>query len=224
METEVTNIKDLPVADRPRERLLKFGANTMPNAELIAIILGSGSKTFPLAAICKSLMDHLGNNLFNLRNLNVKDISKVNGIGEVKAITLLAALELGKRSLRPGQPVCLADDESIEQFISRYFTTDKSLQYHLIMLNNRDELLATSELATNKGGLPDITSLMRMTLDAGAAVILLCRNNLKLPALFYNQEKAFIIQLDAAASMFKIKFRGLLVIDKAKLSKQTGEL
>jgi DNA repair protein RadC len=216
METELKNIKDLSLADRPREKLIQYGAVALSNAELIAIILRSGSQALPLAIICKSLIEAIADNISNLGTLSVDQIAKVKGIGEVKAITLLAAIELGKRSLRQAQPLSLKDDFAVEKLISAYLTTEDIVQYHLVLMNNRHELLATSELATEKGKLPDFKAMIKLSLEAGAAEMMLCRNDIKLPSRFCDQEKAFIIQMDAAASMLKIKMRGLLVIAKKR--------
>jgi len=204
----------MSVADRPREKLIQLGAAGLSNAELIAIILRSGSQSFPLAMICKSLVEAISDNISNLSSLSAEQIAKVKGIGEVKAITLLAAIELGKRSLRQASPLSLKDDSAVEQLISAYLTTEDITQYHLVLMNNRHELLATSALETEKGKLPDLKAMIKLSLEAGAAEIVLCRNEIKLPSRFCDQEKAFIIQLDAAASMLKIKMRGLLVIGK----------
>jgi len=214
MESELKNIRELSVTDRPREKLLHLGAVELNNTELIAIILRAGSKALPLAMICKSLVDAIGDNIGNLDSLSVEQIAKVKGIGEVKAITLLAAIELGKRSLRQAQPLSLKDDFAVEQLISAYLTTEDIVQYHLVLMNNWRELLATSELQTEKGKLPDLKAMIKLSLEAGAAEMMLCRNDIKLPPRFCDQEKAFIIQLDAAACMLKIKMRGLLVVRK----------
>ena len=214
METGLKNIKELSVADRPREKLIQLGPASLSNAELVAIILGSGSKALPLVMICQSLIDSIDNNMANLDSMNIEQISKIKGIGEIKALTLLAAIELGKRSLRQAPPLNLKDDTAVEKLISAYLTPEEIVQYHLVLINNQSELLATSQLETEKGKLPDLKAMIKLSLEAGAAEIVLCRNDIKLANRFCDQEKAFIIQLDAAASMLKIKMRGLLIIEK----------
>ena len=216
MESELINIKDLSVADRPREKLIQLGAAGLSNAELLAIILRSGSASFPLDSICKELTGVIADNISNLATLSVDQIAKVKGVGEIKAITLKAAIELGRRSQTQAKPLNLEDDRDIENLISAYLTIEQIAQYHLVLINHRSELLATSEIPTEKGKLPDIKQMMKLSLEAGAYEMVLCRNNIKLPTRFCNQEKAFIIQLDAAASMLKMKMRGLLIVQKVK--------
>lgn len=214
METDLKNIKDLSVTDRPREKLTQLGASALSNVELIAIILRSGSKTLPVITICKSLVDLINDNISILDSLTVEQIAKVKGIGEIKAVTLLAAIELGKRSQQQTSPLSLKDDTVIANLMRSYFTDEHTAQYYLVLINNRDELLATSAIKTEKGKLPNLKGIMKLSLEAGASEIMLCRNDIKLPSPICDQEKAFVIQLDAAASMLKIKMRGLLVIEK----------
>jgi DNA repair protein RadC len=217
METELTNIKDLSVADRPREKLIKLGPAGLSNAELIAIILRAGTRTSPLAQICNTLIDYINDNIFNLANIELRQLAKIKGIGEVKAITLIAAIELGKRSIRPAGPLNLHDDKSIADFIRPYFNVNGVVQHHLIMFNNRRELLATSEMIIGPGPFPDIKSILKLSLEAGAFEIILCRSKIKLPKKIADEEKAYTIQLDAAASMLRIKMRRLMVINQLKI-------
>jgi DNA repair protein RadC len=209
----------LSVADRPREKLIQLGPAALSNLDLIAIILRSRNKTISLMTICRSLIDSIDGNVANLHNLDIAQIVKIKGIGEVKAITLLAAIELGKRTQRPNQPLSLKDDAAVENLIKSYFIDEPKTQYYLVLLNNRDELLATCELETEKGKLPDLEKIMKLSLETGAATMMLCRNEVRLPARFCDQEKAFVIQLDAAASMLKINMRRLLIVEKKARSR-----
>src|SRR5579862_9783910 len=104
METQLQNIRELPVNDRPRKKLTRLGAPSLSNTELIAIILGSGSPAAPLAAICKSLTDFIDNNIANLDAMDIGQISKVKGIGDVKAVNLIVPMEWEKESLRQAGP------------------------------------------------------------------------------------------------------------------------
>lgn len=171
-----------------------------------------GNKTSPLVSTCNSLIKFIDNNVSNLDGFSVEQIARVKGVGEIKAVSLLAAIELGKRSLRQAAPLNLKEDQAVEILIRPYLKNEPKTQYHLVMINNRSELMATSEIETEEGQLPDLKKIIRLALETGAAEIVLCRNAFKLPPGLGNQEKAFIIQLDAAASMLKIKMRGLLII------------
>jgi DNA repair protein RadC len=91
------NIKDWNPEDRPREKLLLKGTSALSDAELIAILIGSGTTNLSAVDVSKKILLHGKNNLNELAKLSVKELMKVKGIGEAKAITIVAALELGRR-------------------------------------------------------------------------------------------------------------------------------
>lgn len=97
MEEKHLNIKDWSPEDRPREKLLLKGTSSLSDAELIAILIGSGTANLSAVEVSKKVLSHGENNLNSLARLSVKDLTKVKGIGEAKAITIVAALELGRR-------------------------------------------------------------------------------------------------------------------------------
>lgn len=89
-------IKDLPVDERPREKLLKFGKESLSNEELVAIILKTGTKNASVKDISIELIKSL-NDIRDLNTISINDLTKINGIKQAKAITLIASVELGKR-------------------------------------------------------------------------------------------------------------------------------
>lgn len=90
-------IKNWSPEDRPREKLLSKGTPALSDAELVAILLGTGTTTVSAVELGKRLLQTVDNNLHELARLSVKDLMKVKGIGQAKAITIIAALELGRR-------------------------------------------------------------------------------------------------------------------------------
>lgn len=91
------SIKDWSPDDRPREKLIRRGRTALTDAELIAILLGSGTTTASAVDVAKSLLAKVNNNLHDLAQLSIKDITRIRGIGTARAITVVAALELGRR-------------------------------------------------------------------------------------------------------------------------------
>src|SRR5438045_2064488 len=83
--------------DRPREKLLLKGRAALSDAELIAILIGSGTFEMSAVDVGKRIMGSVGNNINALAKLNVQDLTQIKGIGEAKAITIVAAIELGRR-------------------------------------------------------------------------------------------------------------------------------
>ena len=92
-----TKILSWAEEDRPREKLLLKGKAALSDAELIGILLGSGTVSLSAVDLAKQILGSVDNNLTNLAKLSIKDLEKFKGIGEAKAITIVAALELGRR-------------------------------------------------------------------------------------------------------------------------------
>lgn len=89
-------IKDIPLNDRPRERLLNCGSNSLSNEELLSIILKTGTKNVSVKNIAINLLKQIGD-IKNLNNITLEELMKIKGIGKIKAIELIASIELGKR-------------------------------------------------------------------------------------------------------------------------------
>ncbi len=96
-KSDFLNIKDWAVEDRPREKLALKGKATLSDAELIAILLGTGTSKLSAVDLGKNILQTVNNDLNELARLSVKDLMKIKGIGEAKAITIISALELGRR-------------------------------------------------------------------------------------------------------------------------------
>lgn len=95
-------MNNIPTEDRPRERLLKYGANTLSTAELIAVILGSGTKENPVLKLSHEIITHFGS-LNRLAEATVEEFCQIKGVGPAKAIQLRASLSLGMRAIHQGE-------------------------------------------------------------------------------------------------------------------------
>lgn len=96
-KADFLNIKSWAAEDRPREKLILKGKASLSDAELIAILLGTGTSKLSAVDLAKNILQAVNNDLNELARLTVKDLIKVKGIGEAKAITIISALELGRR-------------------------------------------------------------------------------------------------------------------------------
>ena len=90
------NFKDIPSSDKPRERLMNFGAENLSNEELISIIIKTGNKRYSVKEVSLKLLEYIGD-ITKLRDIGISSLTNIDGIGLVKAIELKAAIELGKR-------------------------------------------------------------------------------------------------------------------------------
>ncbi len=91
-----TSINNMPVSERPRERFIKYGASNLQTSELISIILNTGTKDHSVIELSNAIINSI-NDVSDLKYLTLNNLKKIEGIGEVKAIKLLSAIELGKR-------------------------------------------------------------------------------------------------------------------------------
>src|SRR5579885_584235 len=96
-DSQPMNIKSWSPEDRPREKLLLKGTSALSDAELIAILIGSGTAKLSAVEVGKKVLSHVDHNLDNLARLSIKELMKAKGIGEAKAVTIVAAMELGRR-------------------------------------------------------------------------------------------------------------------------------
>jgi DNA repair protein RadC len=123
-------IKNWAEEDRPREKMLLKGRAALSDAELLAILIGSGTRELSAVDVCKNILFQNNNDLNQLAKLSIKDLMKQKGIGEAKAISIVAALELGRRR---------KDTDKVEQVkIQSSATVYDLMKPHLLDLNNEE--------------------------------------------------------------------------------------
>src|SRR5699024_4622142 len=99
MSQVTVRMKDVPKEERPRERLLTYGANHLSNYELLSILLGSGTKQHSVTQLAKQILIYF-DGLKHLADATIEELTSIKGIGEAKGVNILAAVELGKRILK----------------------------------------------------------------------------------------------------------------------------
>ena len=175
------NINQWAEEDRPREKLMALGAEALSNAELLAILIGSGSTKETAVELMKRVLNDCNNNLNTLGKMSIGELCEYNGIGEAKAITILAACELGKRRSREKaeERPQLASALDIYNYM---YTRTQDLDVEeawVVLLNQNYRLLKTVRLS--HGGLTetavDIRVIMKEAIMANATVLALCHNH-----------------------------------------------
>ena len=141
-------VRDLPLSERPRERLLKRGAEAMNTMELLAIILRTGVKGDSVLMTSQKLLSEFGN-LQNIAQASVAEMCRVRGIGKAKAIQIKAALELGKRiedpDYKPGYPV-QTPEEAVKSVQSKLKGKRKE-HFYILCLNTRNRVDETRQVS-----------------------------------------------------------------------------
>ena len=168
------------VDDRPREKLNTKGPESLSDAELIAILIGSGNRNQSAVELAKHILRESDNNLNQLGKRSVRALMKYRGIGEAKAITIAAAMELGRR--RKQLSVQLKHIESAETIFELFQPQFQDLEHEefwIVLLNRANHFLA--EHCISKGGIhgtvADIRLIFRHALEAHATSIIMIHNH-----------------------------------------------
>jgi len=181
-ETEkYLTIKSWAEEDRPREKLLLKGRHVLTDAELIAILIGSGSKKESAVELSKRILSEFGNNLNEIAKLSVQDLMKFKGIGEAKAISIVAAMELGRRrketeTLKREKVITSKD---IFEIFRPQFMDLPHEEFHILLLNRSNHLIRKENVS--KGGISgtvvDPKIIFKIALTHQASSIVLCHNH-----------------------------------------------
>lgn len=177
------------------------GAQTLSDEELFAVLLGSGTPKYPLHEICGNLARH---ELQAIAQMDLKALCAFKGIGPAKATVLLAAAEYCRRT--NDSRTMVRDEQACYKILRPLLARATELQYILLLVSSRRELLAFSEVGTV---LPDITKITQLAIDAGAKRIVLARNGW--PA-FSNAECRYLCELQAACAALGILCEGLMAV------------
>ena len=175
------SIKDWDEADMPREKLERLGAEALSNAELLAILIGSGSIKESAVDLMKRVMSDCNNNLNTLGKLTITDLMKYNGVGPAKAITILAACELGKRrqAEKPEERVKLDSALAIYKEMHPVMQ-DLDVEEGWVLLMNQNFKLI-KKMCISRGGLTetaiDVRVIITQAIMSNATVIALCHNH-----------------------------------------------
>lgn len=175
------SIKFLAEDDRPREKFLLKGKSALSDSELLAIIMGSGSRDESAVELARRILESVGNNWHNLSLLSIQDLIKFKGIGEAKAISISAALEIGRRKSSQEVPEKLEISNSNDAFkvFHPHLADLLTEEFWIIFLNQRNKILGKAKLST--GGinfsLVDLRILFKQALEFSCSAIMIAHNH-----------------------------------------------
>ncbi|SRR6056297_1985358 len=180
-KTTSFSIKHWSDDDKPREKLLTKGRSALSDAELIAILIGSGSRSESAVELSKRILAAADNNLNKLGRLSIKQLTAFKGIGEAKAVTIAAALEIGRR--RRGEEVLhvtkIGSSKDAFEVLQPILGELEHEEFWVLYLNNSNKILYKTQLS--KGGitgtLVDVRILMKQSLELGAVGLILAHNH-----------------------------------------------
>ena len=175
------SIKNWADDDRPREKLVQKGSFVLSDAELIAILIGSGSREESAVELSKRILASVDNNLNELGKLSVSQLMRFKGIGEAKAVSIAAALEVGRRRRLEDTSKIVKIQSSHDVFELLYPLIGElpHEEFWIVYLNNSNKVIHKSQLS--KGGitgtLVDVRLVLKQALELGAVGIILAHNH-----------------------------------------------
>lgn len=177
----VSGIRAWPENDRPREKLLEKGRLMLTEAELIALLIGSGTKDETAVELSKRILGAVGNDLNFLGRLTINELTKFKGIGEAKAISIVAALELGRRRKEAEK----ATTQKIITSEDAFYVMKPVLQdlpyeeFWLLMLNRANKLIRKQLISRGgiSGTVVDPKIIFRTAMEYYSTSIIVCHNH-----------------------------------------------
>ncbi len=201
-------IKSWAEADRPREKLLEQGRRALTDAELLAILIGSGSRGESAVALCRRILIDQDNDLNELSRLSVSELCRYKGIGQAKAVGIVAALELGRRKKEQKEeerPV-LNTSKRVHEYMERFYGDLPYEEFWVLFMGSGCKLIAKQLIG--KGGSDftpvDIKQVIRLALEYRASGMILTHNHPSGAARPSNMDVQLTNRLADAARMFDI--------------------
>ena len=174
-------IRNWSPEDRPREKLLLKGKSALSDAELLSILLGSGTKTMSAVELSKKVLQQANNNLHQLATLSVKDLIKFRGIGEVKAITIVAALELGRRrkELEPEEKPKINSSKDAFEILQSDLQDLPHEEFWVLVLNRANRVIKKHQVSQGgvAGTVADPKIIFKAALDQLGSGLILAHNH-----------------------------------------------
>lgn len=212
-------IKNWAEDDRPREKMMLKGNAALSNAELLAILINNGTRNSSALDLAKSLLQAVNNNLVTLGKMSIRDITKlkIKGLGEAKAITILAALELGqRRDTAQNKKEAVTKTDDVAAFLKSKFQYLRHEVFAVVFLNQANRILHFEIISEGgiTGTISDPRIILKKAIEQDAVSIILCHNhpsgNLK-PSM---ADKELTRKISAAAKFFDIKVLDHIIVSE----------
>lgn len=177
----LSSIKSWAEEDRPREKFLLKGKNALSDAELLAILIGSGTTSESAVELCRRILASAGNNLNSLGRVSINELQKFRGIGEAKALTIAAALELGRRrkeSMPAEVPQIRTSMKAFEHMRDKLQDL-RHEEFWVLFLNRNNRVIKEEQLSRGgiAGTVVDIRMIIKSAVECLASSIILFHNH-----------------------------------------------
>lgn len=227
---EKLNINQWAEEDRPREKMMALGAHALSDAELLAILVGSGSPQEDAVSLMKRILNDCNNNLNTLGKMTLRQLCDYNGVGPAKAITILAACELGKRRQmeKPEERPDLGTATKIYNHMHPVLQDCDVEEFWLLLMNQNHRLI--KQIRISHGGITevsvDIRIIMREAVLANATIIAVCHNHPSGNLRPSQHDNDLTNQLQRACQLMRLHFMDHVIITDGNYFsyRETGRL
>jgi DNA repair protein RadC len=221
MEEDVQHltIKELAEDDRPREKLMLKGKQALSDAELVAILLATGTKNESAVQLSQRILSSCQNNLNEIAKLSVNDLKKFKGIGEAKAITIVSALELGRRR----KETDIVKHETVKTSMDAYRHIAPKLsdlpheEFWMILLNRANKIIKTELVGRGgvSGTVADIRLIIKPAVESLASSVIIAHNHPSGNLRPSDSDIHLTKKVNEAARLFDIQLADHLIIGDA---------
>lgn len=219
------SIKHWSEDDKPREKLMLRGKSVLSDAELIAILIGSGSRNESAVSLSKRILLSVNNNLNALGKLSLKQLMEFKGVGEAKAVTIAAALELGRRRRTEALPdfFKITSSKAVFEIMQPIIGDLLHEEFWVLYLNNANKVIHKAQLS--KGGITgtvvDVRLIFKLALEHNATSIILSHNHPSGKLVASEADREITKKLTFAGEQLDIKVLDHIIItEKGYLSFQ----
>lgn len=212
-----TSIKNWSNDDQPREKLLLKGAETLTTTELIAILINNGTKQQNALELAQELMQHVHNNLQNLGNSSVSELMnlQIKGLGKAKAISIVAALELGiRRSMVVKKKIIIKQSSDVAAYLQAQIGYKQKEVFVVVYLNRANKIIQYEVISEGgmTGTVADPRIILKKALDHRAVSIILCHNHPSGNLLPSKADEQLTTKIKAAAGYLDIQVMDHIIV------------
>lgn len=210
------NINQWAEEDRPREKLERLGPQALSDAELLAILVGSGSPKEDAVSLMKRILNHCHNNLNTLGKMTINDLCRYNGVGPAKAITILAACELGKRrqAESPEERPNLSTATKVYHYMHPIMQDLDTEEFWILLLNQNHRLIKAVKIA--HGGISevsvDVRIIMREAVLVNATILAVCHNHPSGSIQPSKQDDTLTHSIQKACELMRLHFMDHVIV------------
>jgi len=213
-------IKDWALEDRPREKMIKRGIGSLSDVELLAILIKSGTKNENAVAIAQRILLAANSNLNELGKFTLKDFTSTKGIGEAKGITIMAALELGRRRKQTealNRPKIESSNDIVEIFQPQLADLPHE-EFWVLFLNRANKVIDQSRITQGgvTGTIFDIKLIMKSAIEKLASSIIICHNHPSGNPKPSEQDIKITLKMKEAAQIFEIALLDHIIITESE--------